>query len=142
MRKTVFAVGLALAVVSTACSHQNTDSNLSGESSSSITMLEDGVWPENEHTDGLPVCSGTVSWAVLDEEKGYCGISLVDVSDEVYNAYMQELKDAGFSVVDETSEEIDGEDYVSIGTVLSDGEKGLSISRIPDNLVLYISAAE
>ena len=56
--------------------------------------------------------------------------------------YMQELNDAGFSIVDETSEEIDGEDYLSIGTVLSDGEKGLSISRIPDNLVLYISAAE
>ena len=142
MRKTVFAVLLVLAVVCTACSHQNTDSNLSGESSSSITMLEDGVWPENEYTDGLPVCSGTVSWAVLDEEKGYCGIFLVDVSDEVYNAYMQELNDAGFSVVDETSEEIDGEDYVSIGTLLSDGEKRLSISRIPDNLVLYISAAE
>lgn len=142
MRKTVFAVLLALAIVSTACSHQDSTSDTSGEPSSSITMLEEGVWPENEYTDGLPVCFGTVSWAVLDEEKGYCGISLVDVSDEVYNVYMQELNDAGFSVVDETSEEIDGEDYVSIGTVLSDGEKGLSISRIPDNLVLYISAAE
>ena len=40
---------------------------------------------------------------------------------------------------EDVSEEIKGQDYVSIGTLLSNGEKGLGISYIPDNLTIYIS---
>ena len=43
------------------------------------------------------------------------------------------------SIIEEVSEEIEGQDYVSIGTLLSNGEKGLSISYIPDNFTIYIS---
>ena len=49
------------------------------------------------------------------------------------------MKQEGFSVIEEVSEEIKGQDYVSIGTLLSNGEKGLSISYIPDNFGIYIS---
>ena len=52
---------------------------------------------------------------------------------------MEFLKQEGFSVIEEVSEEIKGQDYVSIGTLLSNGEKGLSISYIPDNFTIYIS---
>lgn len=52
---------------------------------------------------------------------------------------MELLKQEGFSIIEEVSEEIKGQDYVSIGTLLSDGEKGMSISYIPDNFVIYIS---
>ena len=49
------------------------------------------------------------------------------------------MKQEGFSIIEEVSEEIEGQDYVSIGTRLSNGEKGLNISYIPDNFTIYIS---
>mgnify|MGYP006932263394 FL=1 len=76
---------------------------------------------------------------MLDTEHGYCSINIVDISETDYNEYMELLKQEGFSVIEEVSEEIKGQDYVSIGTLLSNGEKGLSISYIPDNFGIYIS---
>lgn len=107
--------------------------------SENITMLDEGVWPVNEYTDGLPVPSGTVAWAMLDTEHENCSISIVDIDESSYNEYMELLKQEGFSVIEDVSEEIKGQDYVSIGTLLSNDEKGLSISYIPDNLTIYIS---
>ena len=87
----------------------------------------------------LPVPSGTVGWAMLDTEHENCSISIVDISETDYNDYLELLKQEGFSIIEEVSEEIEGQDYVSIGTLLSNGEKGLSISYIPDNFTIYIS---
>ena len=92
-----------------------------------------------EYTEGLPVPSGTVGWAMLDTEHENCSISIVDISETDYNDYLELLKQEGFSIIEEVSEEIEGQDYVSIGTLLSNGEKGLSISYIPDNFTIYIS---
>ena len=86
-----------------------------------------------------PVPSGTVGWAMLDTEHENCSISIVDISETDYNDYLELLKQEGFSIIEEVSEEIEGQDYVSIGTLLSNGEKGLSISYIPDNFTIYIS---
>ena len=64
----------------------------------------------------------------------------ISVSDENdYDNYMELLIQEGFSVVENVSEKIKGENYVSVGTLLSNGEKGLSISYIPDNLTIYVS---
>ena len=52
---------------------------------------------------------------------------------------MELLNQEGFSVIENVSEEIGGENYVSIGTILSNNEKWLSISYIPDSLTIYIS---
>lgn len=92
-----------------------------------------------KYTEGLPVPSGTVGWAMLDTEHENCSISIVDISETDYNDYLELLKQEGFSIIEEVSEEIEGQDYVSIGTLLSNGEKGLSISYIPDNFTIYIS---
>ena len=105
-------------------------------------MLDKGVWPVNEYTEGLPVPSGTVAWAMLDTEHENCGISIVDINESDYNDYMKLLEQESFSVIEDVSEEIKGQDYVSIGTLLSNGEKGLSISYIPDNFTVYISFEE
>ena len=40
---------------------------------------------------------------------------------------------------EDVSEEITGQDSVSICTLLSNGEKGLGTSYIPDNFTIYIS---
>ena len=142
MKKFVSIIAILLMLFLVACSNQNTPSTTDDSSNTkpeSITMLDEGVWPANEYTEGLPVPSGTVAWAMLDTEHKNCGISSVDIAESDYNDYMKLLEQEGFSVIEDVSEEIKGQDYVSIGTLLSNGEKGLSISYIPNNLTIYIS---
>lgn len=143
MKKYISILAVLLMLSLTACSNLGTTptgtGNTSNTQSESITMLDEGVWPVNEYTEGLPVPSGTVAWAMLDTEHENCSISIVDIDESAYNEYMELLKQEGFSVIEDVSEEIKGQDYVSIGTLLSNDEKGLSISYIPDNLTIYIS---
>lgn len=102
-------------------------------------MLDEGVWPVNEYTEGLPVSNGTVLWAMIDNEHQNCSINIADMSETDYKNYLDLLKQNGFSVIEEVSEEIKGQDYVSIGTLLSNSEKELSISYIPNSFTIYIS---
>lgn len=144
MRRVVLAV-FAMVILS-ACSSQDAPPAVTGadegEQDPQITMLDEGVWPVNTYTDGLPVPAGTVRWAALDPEQENCSIHLADISETEYQDYMELLKQEGFSVIEETSEEIKGQDYSSVNALLSNGEKGLSISYIPDSLTIYISFAE
>lgn len=82
-----------------ACSNQDTPPNTDNSSNESITMLEDGIWPVNEYTEGLPIPSGTVAWVMLDTAHGNCGISIVDIAESDYNNYMKLLEQEGFSVI-------------------------------------------
>lgn len=142
MKKFISIIAILLMLSLAACSNKEPSSdtdNSSDTQSSSITMLEEGIWPVNEYTEGLPVPSGTVAWAMFDTEHENCGISIIDIAESNYNDYMKLLEQEGFSVIENVSEEINGQNYVSVGTLLSNGEKGLSISYIPDNLTIYIS---
>lgn len=105
-------------------------------------LLESGVWPQNEYTAGLPIPSGTVSWALLDQQYQNCAISLTGVTEADYAEYIKSLEQNGFNIIEEAEEEIADEDDVAIGTLYFDGEKWLSISRIPDCLSIYIAFAE
>ena len=143
MKKLISAVAILIILALTACSNQtsapNDNSNASNLLSEGITMLDDDMWPENEYTDGLPVPNGMVAWAMLDTERGNCSINIVDIAENDYNDYMKLLEQNGFSITEGVAEEVKGQDYVSIGTLLSNGEKWLSIGYIPDNLTIYIS---
>ena len=142
MKKFVSIIAVLLILSLVACSNQDTPpttDNSSNTQSENITMLDEGVWPMNEYTEGLPVPSGTVAWAMLDTEHGNFGISIAGIDEKGYDNYMELLIQEGFSVVENVSEKIKGENYVSVGTLLSNGEKGLSISYIPDNLTIYVS---
>lgn len=139
MKKFVSIIAILLMLSLTAQDTPSAAVNPSNTQTESNTMLDAGVWPVNEYTEGLPVPSGTVGWAMLDTEHENCSISIVDISETDYNDYLELLKQEGFSIIEEVSEEIEGQDYVSIGTLLSNGEKGLSISYIPDNFTIYIS---
>lgn len=144
MKKLVSVIAVLLILSLAACSGQDTlpaVDNSSSSQSKGITMLDEGVWPVNEYTEGLPIPSGTVAWALLDTEHESCGIGIVDIAESDYD-YMKLLEQEGFSVVENVSEEISGQDYTSIGILLSNGEKGLSISCIPDSLTIYISLEE
>ena len=143
MKKYISVFAIMLIISLTACSNQKdlstSASNESNLQSKSITTLDEGVWPDNEYTEGLPVPSGTVAWAILDTEHKNCSVNITGISESDYNDYMEALKQAGFSVIKNVSEEIKGEDYVSVGTILSNEEKGLSISYGPNILTIYIS---
>ena len=126
-----------------ACSNQDISSapadNGSNTPSNSVSILEEGVWPANEYTEGLPIPPGTVTWATLDAEHENCSVNLTDISETDYNEYIEALKQGGFSIAEDVSEEIEGQDYVSIGTLLSNEEKWIAISYIPDSFTIYIS---
>ena len=143
MKKYISALAILLMISFAACSNQNTSSAPTDHgnrtSSDNVTILDEGVWPVNKYTEGLPVPPGTVVWASLDTEHENCSVNLTNISESDYTGYMEILKQEGFSAVENVSEEIEGEDYVSIGTLLSGNEKWLTISYIPDNLTIYIS---
>lgn len=139
MKKIIFVIAVILSLTLTGCSNENSEVNPNNNSSENIVKLDEGVWPENEYTEELPTPPGTVNRALLNETKKYCAVFLIDLTDEEYNAYIEILKQQGFSTVEEVSEDVKGHDYTSTGTVLSNGEKTLSISYIPGNLGIYIS---
>lgn len=143
MKKIVFVVALLLMLSLSACAHQDTKPNGTDSAddlqAESITMLDAGVWPVNEYTQGLPIPSGTVAWAMLDTEHGNCSISIADVTERDFADYRACLEQAGFFALEHAAEEIKGQSYISIGTLLSNGDKTLSLSYIPDQLTIYIS---
>lgn len=139
MKKFIFVIAVILSLTLAGCSNEKSDINSDTNPTDSIVTLNEGIWPENEYTDELPVPPGTVNHALLDETKKYCAVFLVDLTDEEYNSYIEILKQQGFSITEEVSENVKGHDYTSTGTILSNGEKALSISYIPGNLGIYIS---
>ena len=143
MKKYISVLAIMLTISLTACSNQDISSapadNGSNTPSNSVSILEEGVWPANEYTEGLPIPPGTVTWATLDAEHENCSVNLTDISETDYNEYIEALKQGGFSIAEDVSEEIEGQDYVSIGTLLSNEEKWISISYVPDSFGIYIS---
>ena len=143
MKKYISVLAIMLTISLTACSNQDISSapadNGSNTPSNSVSILEEGVWPANEYTEGLPIPPGTVTWATLDAEHENCSVYLTDISETDYNEYIEALKQGGFSIAEDVSEEIEGQDYVSIGTLLSNEEKWIAISYIPDSFTIYIS---
>lgn len=141
----VFALAIASLLLFSlvACSDQKDISETSKDTGNSagqgnITMLEDSVWPDNEYTEGLPIPDGTVAWVMFDSENEYCSINIENMSQAEYDKYIQALADLGFVEVESVSEEIEGEDYVSVGTIFSNGEKSLSIAYADENFGIYI----
>lgn len=137
MKKLTSIILILLCLSLTACTSQSSQPNIEG-----VTQLDAGVWPVNAYTAGLPVPDGTVLWATLDSEHGNCGINLTDISETEHRQYLDLLKQAGFSVIAETTEDIDGQDYASSNILLSNGERRLSISYLPNSCTIYISSAE
>ena len=109
--------------------------------SQDVLLLEPGAWPQNAYTEGLPIPPGRVDWAMVDTERGHCSVSLVGVDEAGYEDYLDTLQQAGFSLVETQWEENQGQDYVSIVNLLSDGERWLSMSYVPDRITLYSSLA-
>ena len=136
MKKSILVFILLLALL-TACS--NRTETAADAPSQAYTQLDDGVWPVYAYTDGLPVPPGTVAWAMINAERNHCSVGIEDIAESEFDDYLNRLKQAGFSVVEDVSEKIKGQDYVSVGAILSNGEKGVSVSYVPGNLAIYIT---
>lgn len=143
MIKTRLTAACFMILTLTACSVQEPAAVPSASEDSmrpaSVITLDEGVWPDNEYTEGLPVPPGTVEWAILDTEYKNLSIGLEDVGEDSYEAYMKLLEKQGYAVIQGTLEEIRGQDYISEMMLLSDGERYLSIGHIPGSLGLSIS---
>lgn len=143
MKKTILLLAMLLTISLSACSNQDLSPAPADEGSNApsqpVATLEAGVWPANAYTQGLPVPPGTVAWATLDAEQGNCCVNLTDVGETEYEEYIETLKQEGFSVVENVSEQIQGQDYVSIGTLYLKEDKWISISYMPDSFMIYIS---
>lgn len=136
MKKSILVFILLLALL-TACSNR-TETSVDAPPQA-YTQLDEGVWPVNAYTDGLPVPPGTVAWAMIDAERNHCSVGIEDIAESEFDDYLNRLKRAGFSVVEDVSEKIKGQDYVSVGAILSNGEKGVSVSCVLGNLAIYIT---
>lgn len=143
MKKHISVLTIILMISLAACSSQNISSVSTDNGSSiqfnSVTKLDKGVWPDNEYTEGLPIPPGTVAWATLDTELENCTVNFTGISESNCKEYIEILNQEDFSVIENISEKIERENYVSVGTILSNGEKWLSISYVPDSLTIYIS---
>lgn len=135
MKKSILVFILLLALL-TACSNRT---ETSVDAPPQAYTQSTSVWPVNAYTDGLPVPPGTVAWAMIDAERNHCSVGIEDIAESEFDDYLNRLKQAGFSVVEDVSEKIKGQDYVSVGAILSNGEKGVSVSYVPGNLAIYIT---
>lgn len=134
MKKFALIFAMLLALTLTACAGRSTAAKGGVQS---VVMTD--VWPANDYTEGLPVPPGTVTWTLLDAARGICGVSLTDVSESGCRDYMAALKQAGFFAVAAVSEARKGQNDVSAGALLSNGEKELSVSYIPGQITISIS---
>lgn len=142
MKKLILLISTAILLFNLAACSAHSDTNTSTDDATLpdyVSILQNCNWPENEFTQGLPIPTGTVEWVILDTKQNTCSISSVDVNEESYQEYIQSLRNIGFSEVTSTSEQIEGESYVSIGTILSSDTRLLSVAYANGNLVIYIS---
>ena len=113
MKRFIPGIAFLLILSLTACSATKTPPKDTGGASNSqsegIIRLDEGEWPVNEYTEGLPVPTGTVAWAMLDTEHGNFSISIAGIDENDYDNYMELLIQEGFSVVENVSEKIKGE---------------------------------
>jgi len=140
MRKILsFIFALLLLVPLTACSVKrpssipikNTDTALP----SSLTLSENAAWPENDYTKDLPIPPGSVCWTMTDASHAICGIQLRAISREQFDTYYQTLLDSGFWEI----EKVHGkEKYVSLGSIVSNSNKSISLAFSESVLMMTI----
>lgn len=104
----------------------------------SITFMDDGKWPDNGYTQGIPTPPGSVGWVMLDSQNENCSIQINGISKEQFDAYYEELQETGFAVIEKVEEEVKGQGHISIGTVLSNGSKSISLAYADSVLMMTL----
>lgn len=68
-----------------------------------FAIIWQSVLPVYEYTQGLPVPPGRAAWAAMDTEHKNCSVNLTVIRESDYNEYLEILKQAGFSVIENTT---------------------------------------
>lgn len=105
----------------------------------SVEYVYDVTWEELEYAAELPTPAGNINYVMKNEAEQWCSIFVEGMSETDYNEYMDCLYEQGFQVITSKSDKVKGQNYVSIGTALSDGTTGLSVSYADGILGIYIS---
>lgn len=98
----------------------------------SVTFSEDGIWPDNGYTQDVPEPPGAIGWTMLDDEKESFGVQIGGITRAQFDTYYEKLRQAGFCEVKR------GKGYISIGTVLSNGSKSISLAYAESVLMMTI----
>lgn len=104
----------------------------------SVVIFEDSVWPKNEYTENIPVPPGMVGWTMLDNANESCNIQISDITQAQFDAYYQKLLNSGFKEVEKVEEDVNGQEYISIGSIISDGNKSISLAFADTTLMMTI----
>lgn len=104
----------------------------------SITFTDDEKWPENDFTKDIPAPPGSVSWAILDSENENCSVQIAEITKAQFDAYYKNLLSSGYSEIEKIEEEAKGESYISIGTIISNGSKSISLAYTESVLMMTI----
>ncbi len=143
--KKIFAVLLTilLLICVTGCGSKKT-ANIPTDRSVSVlpehlTLEETDAWPESRFTEGIPKPAGAVDWIITDEDSSICGIGICGLDKEHFERFQKDLKAAGFVKISKVEKSESGEEYVSAGTVYSDGNRSVSLAYSVANLMLSIS---
>ncbi len=91
------------------------------------------TWPVCKNTEGVPKPDYTIDYAF--DEDGETGIVFTDVSEEEARQYLRQIKNAGYTEV-ESSSEVEG--AISYVAKRSDGERHLCYTYEPDEKRLSI----
>ena len=143
MKKT-FAIALCIILVVsfTACSAER-PSNITTENSNGtipdfISFSDDGIWPDNEYTQDIPTPPGTIGWVMLDAEKNNCSIQIDGMTKAQFDSYYEKLLDSGYIEIEKVEEQVKGQGYISIGTIVSNGSKSISLAYAESALMMTI----
>ena len=104
----------------------------------SITFTDDEKWPENDFTKDIPTPPGSVSWVILDSENENCSVQIAEITKAQFDAYYKNLLSSGYSEIEKIVEEAKGESYISIGTIISNGSKSISLAYTESVLMMTI----
>lgn len=129
MKRILILIICLLFVVSLgACSAKRPPNITTGNANSvlpdSILFSSEEVWPDNTYTQNIPTPPGTVSWVMLHSEKESCSIRIDGITKSQFGVYYKQLLNAGYAEIKKISEP----GYISIGTLLSDGRKSISLA--------------
>ena len=104
----------------------------------SITFIDDGTWPENDFTKDIPAPQGSVSWGILDSENESCSIQIAEITKARFDAYYKNLLSSGYNEIEKVEEETKGQSYISIGTIISNESKSISLAYTESVLMMTI----
>lgn len=116
----------------------NIEGNLESSFNENLILLDSGEWPQNEYTVHVQQPdSGEFLRGCIDPDKEFCFLELSGMTQAEAERYVNTLKEAGFSELEEVSEEI-YDDYISVGTLLTYNNTAISIAYTNDLFCMYI----